>query len=324
MNADPADYHRQLAAQIAQYVDVDDMHDGAPAAHWMNCRFLAGRLKDVFGADRITEIYARYIAEAVQRCGITEVVSLGSGYGALEIQIVSWARARGLAPFRITCLELSPALVERTRDAVRAAGLEQFVRADVADLNQPMPVAQPVAAFMAHHSLHHLVELEQLFDQVAELLHPEGAFVVIDMAGRNGHMRWPEALAVIRQLWPLLPERLKWDYSFQKFDVWYENWDCSIEGFEGIRAQDILPALMHRNFRFERFVATGGLTDVFCDRRFGRNFDLDNPLDTQFLESVQALEDRLIATGQITPVCLYTVIRSPRSQACPPQPIFAA
>ena len=135
---------------------------------------------------------------------------------------------------------------------------DQFVRVEIVDLNQPMPVTQVVAAFMAHHSLHHLIELEASFDQVVGWLHPEGAFVTMDLIGRNGHMRWPETLTVIRQIWQLLPDRLKWDHMFGRLDRWYENWDCSIEGFEGIRARDILSALIGGQFKFERFFATGG------------------------------------------------------------------
>jgi hypothetical protein len=37
-----------------------------------------------------------------------------------------------------------------------------------------------------------------------------------------------------------------------------------------------------------------------------------------FLERVQALEDRMLAGGAIRPVCMYAVLRSPRSQSCPP------
>ena len=321
MSADSTDYHRQLEAQIAQYADIGDMHEGSHAAHWMREQFLAGRLREVFDVDNVVGIYATYLAEAARRCDIAEIVSLGSGYGTLEIEIMKWARDHRVAPFRIRCLELSPRLVDRARDAVRTAGLDQFVRVEIADLNRPMPVTQAVAAFMAHHSLHHIIELESLFDQVAWWLHPEGAFVTMDVIGRNGHMRWPETLAVIRQIWSLMPDRLKWDHMFGTLDRWYENWDCSIEGFEGIRAQDILPALMDGRFKFERFFATGALTDVFYDRRFGDNFDLGNPLDVQFLEQVQSLEDRLIAAGRIKPVVLYAVMRSPRSRTSPPQPI---
>ncbi len=115
---------------------------------------------------------------------------------------------------------------------------------------------QPVAACLAHHSLHHLVELELLFEQVTTWLAPEGAFVAVDMIGRNGHMRWPETLAIVRDIWTGLPDRLKWDRMFGRLDRWFENWDCSIEGFEGIRAQDILPLLLRGGFRFERFISS--------------------------------------------------------------------
>ena len=45
----------------------------------------------------------------------------------------------------------------------------------------------------------------------------------------------------------------------------YENWDCSEEGFEGIRAQDILK-LLNKNFYFKKFLAYGNLIDIFIDR----------------------------------------------------------
>ena len=129
MSADSTDYHRQLEAQIAQYADIGDMHEGSHAAHWMREQFLAGRLREVFDVDNVVGIYATYLAEAARRCDIAEIVSLGSGYGTLEIEIMKWARDHRVAPFRIRCLELSPRLVDRARDAVRTAGLDQFASA---------------------------------------------------------------------------------------------------------------------------------------------------------------------------------------------------
>jgi SAM-dependent methyltransferase len=321
MNGNPVQYQRQIEAQIAQYTGRNEVHEGAPAAHWMRMRFHADKIRAVFGVESLAEFYATYLARAVHRSGIDHVVSLGSGDSALEIATVKWARDHQLAPFRITCLELSPLLNAKARARVRAEGLERSVHLVEADLNRPLPLTEAVAGFMAHHSLHHLVELEQIFDQVVAWSHPEGAFISADMIGGNGHMRWPETLAVIRRIWPKLPDRLKWDHMFQRLDPWYENWDCSVEGFEGIRAQDILPMLLRKGIRFERFFATGGLTDVFYDRRFGQNFDLENPLDVLFLERVHALEERLLAAGRIKPTCMYAVMRPYRSATCPPQPI---
>lgn len=320
MMSNVEDYQRQIESQIAQYADVVEMHDSSEAADWLNQTYLGPRLEHVFGSANPAEIYARAFSEAIARTGVTEVVSLGAGYGALEIAIVKLAKKLNLPNFRIICLELSPLLVERIRASARAEGVEDSITAQEADLNKPLKLPKVVAAFMAHHALHHFVELELLFDQIAAYMHPEGAFVTMDMIGRNGHMRWPETLKVVRDIWPTLPDRVKWDRSFSKLDRWYENWDCSIEGFEGIRSQDILPELIDR-FRFERFHANYSIADVFVDRRFGGGFLLKNQEDMEFLKRVQKLEDDLIRDNRVKPAQIFAVMRSLNSTTCPARPI---
>ncbi len=66
-------------------------------------------------------------------------------------------------------------------------------------------------------------------------------FVTNDMIGRNGHQRWPEALEIVNQYWHELPEAYRYNKLLSRYEPEYMNWDCSTEGFEGIRAQDILP-----------------------------------------------------------------------------------
>ena len=315
-------YERSLEAQIGQYGGGGDIHLSSPAAHWMNQRHLAPLLREAFGAESVVEIYSRHLASAVLRSGIAEVVSLGSGSGALEIGIARWARDHGMAPFRITCLELSPGLAREARQAACEAGVDDLVQVIEADLNREIPVRRQVGGFMAHHSLHHLVELEQVFGHVRNWLHPEGAFVTMDMIGRNGHMCWPETLKIVRGIWSQLPAEKRWDQVFQRLDQWYENWDCSIEGFEGVRAQDIMAGLTG-HFRFERFVANGSLVSFFSGRRFGPNFDLENPLDREFLERLKAFEDRLCQAGLVRPTALFAVLRSPHSRDCPDHPVCA-
>lgn len=305
-------YDQQVQSQIDQYSALEQMHNTVPAANWLNHTFIRPRLQEVTGAQRVEEFYALHIAEAVVRSNLREAVSLGAGFADLEIEIVKYARSRHLPAFHLRCFELSPVLVDRANSSIRDQGLEEFVSAQVVDLNEAFPLDGSVAAFMANHSLHHLVELETIFDQVSDHLHPEGTFTTMDMIGRNGHMRWPETLAIIRELWAGLPDRLKRDHQLSRQDRWFENWDCSTEGFEGVRAQDILPALRER-FRFEKFLAYGGITDIFTDRRFGPNLDPSDPLDADLLSRVMALEDRLSEAGQIKPVVMIAVMRSLRS-----------
>ena len=67
------------------------------------------------------------------------------------------------------------------------------------------------AAVIANQSLHHVLELEHLFDQVKGSLRPDGYFVASDMIGRNGHQRWPEALAEVQRFWRDLPKEYRWN-----------------------------------------------------------------------------------------------------------------
>jgi hypothetical protein len=54
-------------------------------------------------------------------------------------------------------------------------------------------------------------------------------------------MRWPEALELVTELWKELPTKYKDNCLLKRVQLEYENWDCSTEGFEGVRSQDILP-----------------------------------------------------------------------------------
>jgi hypothetical protein len=181
----------------------------------------------------------------------------------------------------------------------------EFVESDIADWHE----AEPVPVVMANHSLHHIVALEPIFERVKEAIGEDGYFLVCDMVGRNGHMRWPEALAIVHSIWKQMPDRYKYNHQLKRFEEMYENWDCSTEGFEGIRAQDILPLLV-KTFHFESFVAYGNVPDIFIDRGFGHNFDIKNSEDTAFIDRVGSLNDQLITDGEIKPTQMVGVLRS--------------
>jgi hypothetical protein len=80
----------------------------------------------------------------------------------------------------------------------------------------------------------------------------------------------------------------------------YENWDCSTEGFEGVRAQDILPLLL-KHFDFDLFVPFANIVDPFIDRPFGPNFKAGRPWDIGFIDRLNARDEAEIARGAIKP-----------------------
>ena len=169
--------------------------------------------------------------------------------------------AGGFTRFNFECLELSPFLIERGNARIKERGLDRHLSFTETNLAHWRPERKFGAAF-ANQSLHHIEALEHVFDMIGKGLEPQGSFVAADMIGRNGHMRWPESLAIINALWTVIPDHWKQNRPLGRFEETSVNQDCSTVGFEGIRAQDILPLLLDR-FQFHRFAAWGGLLDCF-------------------------------------------------------------
>ena len=161
---------------------------------------------------------------------------------------------------------------------------------------------------IANQSLHHVVELELLFEKTHRCLRDSGFFLTNDMIGRNGHMRWPEALELVQACWTLLDEKQKWNCQLKRHEEVYENWDCSLEGFEGIRSQDILPLLV-KTFHFDCFLGFANAIGVFVARAFGHNFDISNPKDCYFIDFVSQLDEYFIETGKLKPTQMIAAMR---------------
>jgi len=153
-----------------------------------------------------------------------------------------------------------------------------------------------------------------LFDHISRALPAHGRFIVSDMIGRNGHMRWPEALAIVNEYWAELPPSYRYDRQrFLQLDA-FENWDCAQDGFEGIRAQDILPLLVDR-FSFEAFLAFANVIDPFVERSFGPNFSVDREWDREFIDRVHARDEQELSAGRIKPTHLFAVMCNDPSSA---------
>ena len=214
----------------------------------------------------------------------------------------------GVENFHISCLEISPALIERATSRIAAEGLSQWISFTQGDVNT-WTAAEPESfdGVIANQFLHHIVELEFVFDQIKRALKPDGLLMSIDMIGRNGHMRWPEALAIINPVWEALDQRYKYNHQMKRVDKEFLNWDCSTEGFEGIRAQDILPLLVDR-FKFKVFLGFGNLTDVFVDRGYGHNYDPDSEKDRNFISALASTNDYLIDSGFIKPTMMFAQV----------------
>lgn len=247
------DYRERVAGQIAQYA-TEEIHDVPPIyAYWTDTH-IRPRLNAVLGVDTVRDFYIEHVLERVaHRSAPARILSLGAGDAELEVQIAQGLISRGLGAFEIESMELSPILIEKATHRIHEAQLAEHISFFQSDLNSwaKADISGPhYIAVIANQVLHHVVELEALFAKIAAAMGPDGVFLAADMIGRNGHMRWPEALSVVNALWDTFPDALKYNHVFLETDRAFRNFDCSATGFEGVRSQDIL-ALLVRQFRSE-------------------------------------------------------------------------
>ncbi|MSO21617.1 MAG: class I SAM-dependent methyltransferase [Acidobacteria bacterium] len=303
-------YEDRVASEIARFNTELNVHDLPEIFHYWSNRFLRPMLEQVMEVSNPDEFYIKYIAKVSldHPAQTLRVASLGAGNGDTEARIVKALLDRGISNFSLDCLDLNAIMLGRGEEAARQIGLSAHMRFQEVDLSKWHP-AQPYAVVMANHVLHHIVPLEAVFDNVYKAIGKSGYFLTCDMIGRNGHMRWPEALAVVHDLWRAMPDRYKYNHQLSRYEEMYENWDCSQVGFEGIRAQDILPLLV-KKFHFESFVGFGNLPDIFVERGFGHNFDPANAEDIAFIDRVANLNDQMIDAGTIKPTQMIAVMRA--------------
>jgi SAM-dependent methyltransferase len=311
------DYAARLARENARFAQDFDVHALPEIAHYWSNKYLLPMEREM-GFSHPEEFLGNYLMEAAARTESrpARFVSLGAGNCDAEVRIAQELHRQGLHAFTLECVEINPAMRERGAALAAESGVAEHVIPVHGDFNHWRPESA-FDAVMANQSLHHVTELEDLFDSIRNVLKPEGLLITSDMIGRNGHQRWPEALALVREFWQELPESYRFNLQLQRQEPEFLDWDCSTEGFEGVRAQDILPLLIER-FEFELFLPFGNLIDPFIDRGFGHHFDADRERDRDFIDRVHARDEAEIQAGRIKPTHMMAVLKKqsggPRKQ----------
>jgi SAM-dependent methyltransferase len=302
------EYQRRVEQQKRQYANKEAMKGLPRTYRYWTKNYLIPKTSEVFGEASFYDVYAKSFIESAQKSGGRgRILSIGSGDGQVEVAIAENMIRRGFHDFTILATELAEVRLDRARKLVAEKELGSNFEFKIVDVNQWEP-QENFTGVMAQHTLHHIVELERMFDFIDRNLDQHGVFPIVDMIGRNGHMRWPETLDILEKFWLILPDKYKFNHQFSKQVDPYVNWDCSKSGFEGIRAQDILPLLCEK-FSFSAFLGTGGFVDIFIERAFGHNFDPDDAVDMAWFDIIARMNDAMLETGAIKPTMIFAVAR---------------
>jgi SAM-dependent methyltransferase len=304
-----ASYSHRLKAEEGFFSGCQDANQLPDIYSYWSNKYLRPQLEP-FGFSHPEAMYSHYFAEAYKASPRTRrtFVSIGAGNCETEVRLAEDLVRCHHLEFVIECVELNSELLQQGLDLSKRKGVADHVVAVRSDFNKWKPTTT-YDGVLANNSLHHVLNLEGLLGAIKASLSPTGFFVTSDMIGRNGHMRWPEALEIVHEFWRELPKRYTYNHLLKRYESLYENWDCAIDGFEGIRAQDILRMLIDR-FEFDLFLPFSNVIDPFIDRTFGHNFDSSVAWDTNFIDRVHARDRAEIMRGAIKPTHILAAMRT--------------
>lgn len=290
----------RIKAEQLHFSGCQDQYQLPEIFTWWSNKYVRPKFERL-GLSSPDAMFCRYFEQAyvADRFDTRYFLSLGTGNCATEVMLAKHLVDKGFVDFQIECVDLNSTLLAEGVASARERGVGDHIVVTEADANKWTPT-KVYTGILANQSLHHIENLEGVLAGIELSLAPTGTFITSDMIGRNGHMRWPEALSIVHEFWRELPPEYTYNHLLKRNEPLYENWDCSLEGFEGIRAQDILPLLI-KHFEFDFFIPFSNVIDPFLDRTFGPNFSPKRKWDADFIDRVHARDEAELARGSIKP-----------------------
>lgn len=308
---DTSSYDRRVQQEVSRFAEEEVINDLPPIFHYWSNTYLRPQLES-FGFSYPEDFFARMIeAHARAKGKSVRIVSIGAGNCDSEMTIARLLKERGIADFRFECLDITDAMLKRGQTLANESGMAANFAFVNGDFNRWTPDGH-YDVVMANQSLHHVMDLESLYSAIHQAIGNDGIFITSDMIGRNGHMRWPEALQIVQEFWKEMPESYRYNKQLRRTEHEFGNWDCSVEGFEGIRAEEVLPLAMQR-FGFDFFLGYGNIIDPFIDRGFGPHFDPSKEWDRSFIDRIHARDEEEMLSGRIKPTHVLAVMRRDRT-----------
>lgn len=231
-------------------------------------------------------------------------LEIGCGGGNLAVAMVE----TGICA-RLDAFDLAAGAIDVAREKAADKGIDT-INFYVADGNSITLPRDRYDFICASHSLHHLENLENLFEQVAGALKPGGLFFADDYIGPSRMQYADEHIVLMNRLLLCLPEhkrrnRLADGAVKSRIDRVPIETFLRIDPSEGVRAADIIP-VMSRYFEVE-IIPTG--MSLMYEVLLGiiHNFDAENPDDNAILDMVFLMEQLAMEAKLIEP-CFASIV----------------
>jgi SAM-dependent methyltransferase len=240
-----------------------------------------------------TWVRAKHLPPKVDR-----LLVLGAGSGWLERAL---AKKDGIGS--ITACDFARETISAAAQTARQEGLDQ-IRYLVCNLEaEPLPEG-PFDAIFANDVLHHITDLEGLYERIHQALAPEGKLLFNEYVGPNRFQYSDTRMDLINRYFRLLQDHLRFNPYWKGLFWSRPRTDparlAADDPTEAVRSEDVLP-LARLVFEVEaEYPYGGGLLNPLLYEIIA-NFDEKNPYDARLLRVLCDAEDRLTRSRVIEP-----------------------
>lgn len=289
------DYERLVEEEIEEYSNIivtPDLREGGIHAHdsWA---YWFGYLRNRWGTSLNEEIASFCNARMNP-----QILSLGCGYGGVEISVAKDLKL----PFQILGIDLNEKILEMAKEESSKHRLP--IKFQQGDLNFLDLSNQKFDVVMAHASLHHLLNLEHIFNEVHKSLKDDGLLIIQDVIGKTQVLFWKENVDFAIKLVKELPALLNADITLPPYI------EPNIQaGMEGIRQEEIeeqidllfSPVKKYYYGSFMRLICTHPI--------LGKRLDPSNSECRKILDALCKLDLEQIERGALKPTEILAVYR---------------
>jgi SAM-dependent methyltransferase len=230
---------------------------------------------------------------------VDRALSIGCGFGHLERDLVT----RG-AVQHVLGIDISEGAVESARATAAAAGLSDRITYEVADVNALDLGSERFDAIFGVGSIHHVVELERLFEQCRRALEPDGLLLFDEYIGVSKWQVSDDVLGLMNSLLERLPARYRRVFGSDPVETrdrmyrtelrWFDENDPS----ESVRSDEIMTAV-RQSFDVVDYRPYGGALLHLLLSLIAGNFDEHDEHDRAMLALLVLFEAELESSGRI-------------------------
>jgi SAM-dependent methyltransferase len=294
------DYARLIEEEKAHYSKIevtDELTEGGRHASspW---KYYWTRVADELRSSPFTDIAGALEQQHRRQNRPVRILSLGSGYCGHELALAQ----RLTCAYEITCTDINETLFTEARKRAQAQGL--FLRFQQEDLNFIHIAPAYYDMIFAHAVLHHVINLETLFEQIALGLTADGILNLVEVIGMNRRLLWKENERFANLVLDAIPYELT---AGAKLHVSSEE-----EGMEGVRQEEILPILRRRFEPLYEYSHGAFMRYVCTDERFGRYLNPAHELGKRYLDLLIDIDRSAVRNGILRPLEIWGVYRPVR------------